>query len=319
MSSKTVSPVHPATHHLSGMSYAIMGYAIMTVFDTLLKQVSQSGLYPQPQMMATVGLFCAATIALVALFTGGLRGRLGTKKLAFHLWRGLLSLGAFFVGFYALRHIPLVDFYGIIFAIPIFVTLLSVFWLKEHVGWPRWTAIGCGFIGVLLMLRMGVKQAPSAGEVWGYYAALGCAVLNALTSVMVRRYGRGESNLTFSFYTAVCNIAVSGALWLWSGGAAFAAFDLLLLALAGVLVGFGSILLMTAFQRSPPPAVAPFQYTQLVWGAVLGYWLFNEVPSFWSLTGAGIVIGSGLLVLWREAALARAIKRAAKVLDQAAM
>jgi len=302
------APTHQPTHHLPGMFYAIIGYAMMTVFDTLLKQVSKNG-YPQWQMMVAVGLFGCLTVTAMALVTGGIRKRLGTQRLGFHLLRGSLSLLGFVCGFYAIRHIQLVDFYGIIFAIPILITVLSVLWLHDQVGLPRWVAIGVGFIGVSIMLHMGMSRAPSADVQWGYWGALGCAVFNAISTIMVRRYGREESNLTFSFYAGVCNVMITTTLWLVYGGKDFTAWDVFSLALAGMLIGVGSVFLMTAFQRSPPAAVAPFQYTQLVWGAVLGYVIFNDVPSFWSLVGAGIVITSGWFVLWREARLAHRLKQ----------
>lgn len=300
---------HQQQHHLAGMRYAIAGYAIITIFDVILKLVSKQG-YPQLQMMATVGVFCALTVALVALGNGGLR-RLATQKPKFQILRGLIGLVAFLCGFYAIRAIPLVDFYGIIFAIPILITLLSVFWLKEHVGRARWVAVGCGFVGVTIMLRAGTTQAATTAEHWGYFAALGCALFNAVATVMVRRYGRQESNLTFSFYAALCNLAVTGSACLWLGQwQPYAPVDLAQMVLAGVLVGVSSILLMTAFQHSPPAAIVPFQYTQLIWGAIYGYLLFGDIPAFWSLVGAGIVIASGWVVLWREARLARALKQA---------
>lgn len=305
----------PSTHHLSGMFYAIVGYGVVTCFDVILKLISQQG-YPQAQMMATTGGFCALMVFFIALASGGIK-RLATRKLKFQLLRGSLGLVAFTCGFYAIRHIPLVDFYGIVFAVPIIITVLSVVWLKEHVGRPRWIAILFGFIGVTIMLRAGTSHAPSAVVQLGYVAALGCALFNAIATVMVRRYGRAESNLTFSFYAALCNVAVSGILWAWQGGIAYQGWDCLALAFAGALVGVGSIFLMTAFQHSPPAAIVPFQYTQLIWGALLGYFLFHDVPSFWSLMGAGIVISSGWFVLWREAQLARALKRTASVMKQA--
>lgn len=302
-------------HHLQGMGYAVAGYGLVTFFDGLLKFVSRAG-YPQWQMMATVGVFGAVTVLVMALLTGGIRKRLGTRKPGFHILRGMLGLIGFFSGFYAIRHIPLVDFYGIIFTQPLIIAILSVMWLKEPVGWARWSAIGLGFIGVSLMLRAGMQQAPSAGAMLGYAGALGCALFNAVSTLMVRRYGRSESNLTFSFYSALCNVAVTAALLSLLGGVAYAWQDFALLTLAGILVGSASVLLLTAYQLAPPAAIAPFQYSQLVWGGALGYVVFGDVPGAMMLAGAAIVIVSGWFVAWREARLARALRKAAKVLQQ---
>ena len=290
------------------MICAMLGYGVMVVFDTVLKNVSRHG-YPQIQMMVTVGAAFAATVAVMALASGGLR-RLETQKLRFHLLRGYLSIIGFITGFYAIRHIPLVDFYGIIFAIPILITILSAVWLREHVGWRRWSAVACGFMGVSVMLYSGTTSAPVRAVELGYFAALGCALFNAVSTVMVRRYGQGESNLTFSFYAGLCNVSVTGTLALLTGWQDYALWDGVATALAGVLCGIGSVLLMTAFQRSPPAAVAPFQYTQMLWGAVLGYIMFNDVPTGPTLAGAAIVIASGWFTLWREARLAHAARKA---------
>lgn len=309
------SPIaHPHhAHHLPGMVYAIFGYGVMTIFDTLLKSASRHG-YPQTQMMVTVGAAFATTVVVMALLSGGVK-RLKTRKLPFHLLRGYLSLIGFFSGFYAIRHIPLVDFYGIIFAIPIIITILSAVWLREHVGWRRWLAVGCGFAGVSVMLYSGAAAAPVRAVELGYFGAFGCAVFNAVSTVMVRRYGRGESNLTFSFYAGLCNVSVSGLLVLVFGWQGYAFWDGVATVGAGVLCGVGSVLLMTAFQHSPPAAVAPFQYTQMIWGAVLGYVIFHDVPTGATMIGAAIVIGSGWFTLWREARIAHAARKARRAAE----
>ena len=286
----------------------MLGYALFTLFDALLKSASRGG-YPQWQLMATTGMVSIVTVSILAALTGGVK-RLATRRLKFHIIRGCIGLVSFTCGLYAIRNIPLVDCYGVIFAAPIIMTLLSVVWLREHVGWRRWLAVGAGFIGVTIMLRAGAAAATTSAMQWGYAAALGCAVFNAVSLVMVRRYGRGESNLTFSFYSTLCNLAVTGSMLLATGGKTYAFQDLLAVAGAGVLSGVASVFLMTAFQRSPAAAVAPFQYTQMLWGAILGYVVFHDIPSRMTLLGAGIVIGSGWFVLWREARLAHTIWRA---------
>ncbi len=290
------------------MGYAMLGYGVMVLFDTAMKDVSRHG-YPQMQMMATVGVVFTITILSMAMASGGAR-RLQTRKLRFHLLRGYLSIVGFISGFYAIRHIPLVDFYGIIFAIPILITILSAVWLREHVRWRRWSAVACGFIGVSVMLYGGTAAASTQMEDLGYFAALGCALFNAVSTVMVRRYGQDESNLTFSFYAGICNMSVTVPLALIAGWQDYAFADGLVTVGAGVLCGAGSVLLLTAFQRAPSSVVAPLQYTQMIWGAVLGYIMFNDVPTGMTMAGAAIVIASSWFTVWREAQIARAARKA---------
>lgn len=303
-----MSATVPSVHHLSGMAHALAGYALLTGFDTLLKLVSRHG-YPQPQMMLTSGLVYLATIVALALLSGGLR-RLATTRLRIYALRGYMNLVGFFAGFYALRHIPLADFYGIIFAVPILIVILSALWLHEHVGWRRWLAVACGFAGVMVMLHGGAAAATTA-EKLGYGAALVCALLGAVTMVMVRRYGGGESSLSFPFYTSLCHGSVTAVIVALQGWQSYAWPDFVLLAAAGCICAIGSALLVTAYQHTPPSAVAPFQYTQMLWGVVLGYVLFHDVPTATVLLGAAVVIASGWTTLWREAKIAREIKRGA--------
>lgn len=290
---------------LSGIICASVAYAALTLFDILLKYVNMSG-YDQWQMMAVVGLFSALTALCLARCNGALHRQLATQRPKLHLLRGILGLIGLGSGFYAIRHIQLVDFYGVIFCFPVVTTLLARLWLKEPIGRHRWLSIGGGFIGVTIMLQMGMTpHASSAGTHLGYGAALVCALVGAVSTLLVRRYGQEESTLAFSFYSNLLMLLVMALLWLILGGKSFAFLDLLALAAAGILVGAAGSLLTRAFQRAPAATVTPFQYTQLLWGAVLSYAIFHDVPHMWSLVGAGIVIGSSCLALWREIRLPR--------------
>jgi len=110
----------------------------------------------------------------------------------------------------------------------------------------------------------------------------------------------GESNLAFSFFGYVASLLIGGGMLLLGGGSALQAGDFAHLALSGTLAGISSICLMTAYQRSPVALVAPFQYTQIFWGALAGWLLWAEMPGRRLMAGAAIVAMSGLFVIYRE-------------------
>jgi drug/metabolite transporter (DMT)-like permease len=122
----------------------------------------------------------------------------------------------------------------------------------------------------------------------------------------------GESNLAFSFYGFAASAAISGALLLAHGALALEAGDFLRLALSGLLSGMASICLMTAYHRSPVIMVAPFQYTQIIWGALAGWLLWNQWPGQRLIIGAVIIAISGLFLIYCEMQFTETSKRLSK-------
>jgi drug/metabolite transporter (DMT)-like permease len=122
----------------------------------------------------------------------------------------------------------------------------------------------------------------------------------ALSTILVRRMRLGETNITFAFYGYVCCAVIAGTMYLIRGGPELHANDIAHLALSGTVAGISSICLMTAYHRTPVALVAPFQYTQIMWGALAGYILWAHVPDAHLIAGACIVASSGLFVIYRE-------------------
>jgi drug/metabolite transporter (DMT)-like permease len=110
----------------------------------------------------------------------------------------------------------------------------------------------------------------------------------------------GETNVAFSFYGYIAALFIGGALYALRGAPPLALADIGYLMLSGTLAGISSICLMTAYHRTPVALVAPFQYTQIIWGAIAGYLIWRHVPDANLLMGALIVAGSGMFVIYRE-------------------
>jgi drug/metabolite transporter (DMT)-like permease len=290
VSAPAAAPDRAATR--AGIAFAALGFALFSVMDGLVKWLSAD--YPVPQLIFFNAVFSLVPVAIVTAAGGGGLRRLRTRRLHWHLLRGGFALLGTGGCFYAFSRMPLADAYAIIFAAPLLVTALSVPILGEPVGWRRWTAVAVGFAGVLVMLR------PGAGVVG--LGALGALVGSLSFSsgvLLVRWAGRRESALAFVFYTNLV-IALGGASLLPTGFVAPTLPDLGLMTVAGLLNGTAMLLVVSAFRWAPAAVVAPFQYTQMLWGVLLGYLVWGDVPDRALLLGGGIVIASGLYILHRE-------------------
>ena len=297
LESPGISRSHPM--HLSGMLLAAAAFALLTSVDTIFKLMAAG--HPACQILFINGGFAAIPIVITALLTGGLE-RLHTERPFLHLLRGGVSVISAFCAIYAYSRLPLANFYAIVFSGPLLVTALSAIWLNEKVDRTRWLAIVCGFLGVLVVMNPFVSDVDhdTFAIIAGRIAAGASITCYALSVIILRRMRLGESNLAFSFYGYVASIMISGVLLLVWGGPEMHADDLAHLALSGFLAGMSSICLMTAYHRSPVAVVAPFQYTQIFWGALAGWILWRQVPSGHLVLGAAIVAASGLYVIYRE-------------------
>jgi drug/metabolite transporter (DMT)-like permease len=176
---------------------------------------------------------------------------------------------------------------------------LSVPVLGEEVGWRRWSAVGVGFIGVLIMLQPGV--APIGP---GSIAALVAAGCSAFSILLVRKLSTTESTAAIALYSNLTVVAALGAI-LPFGVTLPSVADFLLMAASGLVGGTALLVLIAAYRRTPAALVAPFQYSQMVWAIALGFVIWGDVPNPAKLVGAAIVAASGLFILYRETTLGR--------------
>ncbi|NWG24582.1 MAG: DMT family transporter [Pseudorhodoplanes sp.] len=202
-------------------------------------------------------------------------------------------------GFYwAVSYLPLADVMTYYLAGPIYVTAISALFLREHVGWRRWTAVLIGFAGVIVAMR------PSAATFSGpALIALAGSISFSLLMVATRQV-RGTTDTVL-----VTGQTVAALIF----GAALAPFhwvtpswrDLLLLALLGVVAMLAHVCVNRSLKLAPASVVVPYQYSMIVWGIVFGFVVFGDVPDIAMLIGAAIIIGSGLYIFMREQAAGR--------------
>lgn len=190
--------------------------------------------------------------------------------------------------------LPLAEALAVIFISPLLLTALSVPLLKEPVGWRRWSAVAVGFAGMLLIVRPG-------GDAFGWFVVfpLAAAALGAGRDGITRLIGTRETTLCLTFYMVLAAV-IGGVISLAFGTHWPSWRDWGLFAAAGLL-GVGAYYFTTrAFQIAQAAAMSPFKYLSLVWGAILGYLVWGDVPDTLKIAGAAVVVASGLYILHRE-------------------
>lgn len=278
------------------------GYACFNVGDAMVKLL---GAFHFSQIV----LFNSGIIAVVMAGYGLYRGRQSFRMLrpGLILLRAVLAMGCSVLNAITLPHLTLTTFYTLIFTCPLWVALFSALFLKEKLQPRRVAAIIAGFAIVLYIFQ------PGSGlwNAWSGLVLLSAFFFSAAMTVM-RRMGEKESRVSIIVVGALVSL-LTVAPWIPSH---FIVPDLPQLgafAAMGLTGAIGMLSLAYAFQIAPSAAtVAPYHYTQIVWGALLGYFMFGDVPEHRTMVGALLLIAAGLYLLYGEARAARRQEEIAK-------
>ncbi len=290
----------PRQTALHGIYFKLSALVLFCTMDAMVKGLG--GTYGSFQLMVFRSGVALVPVAVLIWHAGGIRVVRSNRPWLQSL-RVTIGFGSMFGFFYAFPRMPLVDAYAISFSAPLFMVALSVLILKEPVGWRRWTAVGVGFAGVLIML-----------DPWGIeFHAVSLIILAAtfcysLSTVMVRLLSRHDPDVVTLFWFAIVGTVISLACavpeWIWPP-----AMDWVWLLTLGLLGGFAQILITRAWRLAPAAILAPFDYASIVLAMAFGYLWFKEEPSWTVWYGLPLVMGSGLYILHREQVRARERKK----------
>jgi drug/metabolite transporter (DMT)-like permease len=222
-------------------------------------------------------------------------GALRTRHLGMHAWRGILGAVAMGCAYFGLSRMPMASYNALSFSKPLFAILLAVIVLHETVRWRRWAATGIGFVGVLIMMRPG----SAAFDPNGLFA-LGDALSIAILITVLKRLPAYERPLAMLFYFGVVAspLALLPALidWRWPDPGTWA-----LLAAIGITGALSQYWWIMAFRAGEASAVAPFDYSRLLFTGIIGLIFFSEVPDAWTVAGAVLIVVSTIYIARREA------------------
>lgn len=268
-----------------------LGFFFFSLSDVLAKTLVQT--YP-PLMILFFSNMCVLILSVFYGFIDGGRHFLKTKNLKWLALRGLAGLCTGCLIIYSLQTISLDVLYTLIFLAPLWVTLLGRFFLNDKIGWQRLSAILFGFAVILCIFRPGAdlfKMDALLILIASFSFAVGMFSVRAMKT-------KDHPALLALCYPLVVLVTLLPVLLWQDMFVSMTSFDMLKIFGNGAVIMIGLILTALGFQKaSASSVVAPFHYTQIIWGVLFGYVIFGDVPSVEIIIGAGLLIISGIYLI----------------------
>jgi drug/metabolite transporter (DMT)-like permease len=300
-----------ATGATGGATILVFGLFLFSIQDVIIKHFS--GDYSVLQIVFVRGLI-AMTLLLLLFAILGERIPLVSKRPLLMICRGLFGFASYTCYYLAVAAMPLAEVVSITFTMPLFVTAMSALILHEKVGIRRWCAVAIGFVGVLIILSPRGEFNPLA-VAFAFIAA----ITYASQTIFTRYLGSHDHPLTIAFNAIFIFTCVSGilALLMFSGMISISSshpslaffgrdwvmpgnFDLLLMLVIGLIAAIGFYCLSQAYCVSEASAIAPFEFTYILWAVFFGYLLWDETPGPTTFLGILVLVSSSLYIWYRE-------------------
>jgi drug/metabolite transporter (DMT)-like permease len=285
---------------LRGIAFKLASVLVFIVMASLIKATASH--VPAGQAVFFRSFFAIPVIVVWLIWRRELATGLMANAPMGHVWRGVVGTLAMGLGFAGLGYLPLPEVTAIGYAAPLLTVIFAAMFLGEEVRIFRISAVILGMVGVLIVLAPRLTIAPDAAgtaEALGAMLVLGGAVFAALAQVFVRKLVNTEKTAAIVFYFSLTATVLSLVTlpfgWVWP-----TPLETALLVGAGLLGGLGQILLTTSYREADASLVAPFDYASMLFALGIGYFVFAEVPTLTMLTGAGLIVVAGILIIWRE-------------------
>jgi len=288
----------PPTGSSQEMSQATKGILLMvlamffiSIMAVATKWIGAS--YPVLQIIFIRNIFVLTLVLIVVWRKGGTESLRVNDRKGIAL-RALFQFGAAYFIATTIIFLPLADAESLFFAAPLIIAFLSPIILGERVGWRRKTAIFCGFIGVIIMLRPTLDLIQPLA-----FFGVAAAVFIALRDIWTRKLREGETANAIMFWSELGVLIGSFplAIYFWQPITSNA---LAIMAFAGIFLGAAQFVMALAFLTAEAATVAPFRYTVIILTTLFGYLFFGDIPDAFVIIGVTIVIISGLYILQRE-------------------
>lgn len=266
-------------------------------------------------------IFFRSAFALLPVFLIlGLRGELivgfKTSRLGSHIARGVLGTTGMLLIFFGLTRLPLPEATTINYATPLFIVIFSAVFLRERIRFFRWSAVVVGLIGVIIIMWPRLTFLSGEGD-WGpqaegAIAAFVACMVSATAMLTVRNLVKTERSATIVIYFSLVSTVI-GLASLPFGWVALSWEEALVLVAAGIAGGIGQILLTESYRHADLTTVAPFEYSSMILAIVIGFLVFQEIPTIEMLIGGTIVTAAGIFIIYREHRLGLDRAKARKV------
>ncbi|WP_306114293.1 MULTISPECIES: DMT family transporter [unclassified Roseovarius] len=303
---------------MSPIKGIILKLCSVVLFITMVSLIKATAKHvPVGEAVFFRSFFAIPVILGWVIARGELRSALKVKSKLGHFWRGFVGSLAMGMSFAGLGLLPLPEVTAIGYAAPLLTVIFAAMFLDEKVGVFRISAVALGLIGVLIVIspRLSVfgGETIESTQALGVVLVLMGAVCAALAQIYIRKLVQFEQTAAIVFYFSITSATLS-LLTLPFGWVMPTVTEFSLLVLAGVLGGAGQIFLTSAYRFADASVVAPFDYASMIFALLIGFFIFDEVPTGTMLLGAAIVVLAGCIIIWRERQLglkrgrARAVK-----------
>ncbi len=271
----------------------ILGWTVFSFTDASSKHLTQS--YSASHIISITAILNLTLVTLWILLKKGINGFKSKNwkwLISRAIFTGLISYSA--VNAFAL--IPIADVYGIAFTAPFLTVILAVILLKEHVHWHRWLAVIVGFIGVIILVGPQFETL-NIGILFAVIAA--CCI--AVNTIVIRMIGKNEYTPLLILYGFIGMIAINLPIAVNDIMTISPLHDIGFFLLNALLLLTGVTCTTYGLSKAKSvSSVAPFIYVQVIWGVILGYLLFDDIPTYATISGLTIVVGAGLYMIYRE-------------------
>ncbi len=304
------NPLAKLSPNMQGILCLVGSLGALTISDSIIKWLSPD--LPLHQITLFRSCFALIAVMVIVQLEGGV-ATLKTDRPMLHLLRGSMLVLANMFFFMALAAMPLADTVVLFYTAPLFICILSQPVLGEKVGLRRWSVIAVGMVGAIIMLRPG-------SDLFRMISLLPimAALCYAAMIMMTRKLGMRESAGALTFYIQIAFILISSVVGLAIGDGSYDIYDnrslsfllrawhwpsleqFQLLLVCGLVVACGGYLISQAYRLGQASAVAPFEYASLPFALVVGYYLWGDWPDWPAFVGTGLIICSGLLVMYLE-------------------
>ncbi|TAJ40199.1 MAG: DMT family transporter [Reyranella sp.] len=276
---------------LRGVLFMCIACALFPIMNGIVKLLAVT--YEPQQIVWFRIVSHLVLVAAVFMPQMGL-GLLRTRRIGTQFVSSVMMLLSTLFFFSAVKYVPVAEAISVTFVAPLAVVLLAWPLLGERITLFRMAAVIVGFGGVLIVIRPG-----SAVFQWASVLLLGSAMCYAIYQILIRRLAGIDAPATSIFYSVLLG-AILMSLWLpfvWKAPVAWT--DWALLCSLGVFGALGHYCVAKAMTYASANFVAPFNYTQMIGSVIVGYFMFAEVPDFYTWLGTAVIVGAGLMVSWQ--------------------
>jgi drug/metabolite transporter (DMT)-like permease len=277
--------------------YALLAYFLFSISDAFAKYFMTEG-YDRSTIIVTTSLpsFIVLSISMY-LRRGSWQHIYQTPYKKLHIMRGLALISITYFMFKSVEVLPLTSFYGIIFSAPFITTIFAYFAFKEKTPFIEWVMIAIGFAGVLIVVNPDFDNFNIA-----YLYALGAVVSVSTAGIIVRKIGREEDPFLFVIFgSAALIIANIIPAFRHALPETVTIMHIFIMTIYAITIPTAILMMSAVFARAPAvSAIVPYQYSQIIWGAIIGYLVFEDVPTLNVVVGSGIVIACGLYLIFHH-------------------